>query len=177
MRELILKNSNVILDSTVSSNPGFEEASSFFTAQGDIDGDGKDEIVLCSHLRILAIIKGSQIYHIANHPKDSSLCAVHVLPISGGVRSEIITISLTGLITIYKFDSILLGNDEVQVEDPHITQKSHIATLDIPIYDDGSAGAGSDNYQNNNSKNSIHLIVSSHQSELARNATATQMFM
>ena len=126
MRELILKNCNVIHDESLSNVLGSgehtslftEEHSSYFTAKGDIDGDGEDEIIVSNQSRLLAVIKGSQVYRInqQNHYNqssrynlcyDDSVCSLHVVSLTGGLRSEIVTVSLTGRCTIYKFDGTL----------------------------------------------------------------------
>ena len=190
MRELILKNCNVILDSAMSSIYGLEEASSLITAQGDIDGDGQDEIVICSHSRILTVIKGSQVYRITNRKMDSSLCSVHVFPITGNQRAEIITISLTGVCSVYMLQGSLDNNECTAV--PHSNQNNNqhsnynhnasMTSLEIPIYDiDKSENMQNQNqYQNQNqnqNNKSFDLSVCLSQSIITRNATVTKIFM
>ena len=182
MRELILKNCNVILDSAMSSMYGFEEASSLITAQGDIDGDGQDEIVICSHSTILTVIKGSQVYRITNRKMDSSLCSVHVFPITGNQRAEIITISLTGVCSVYMLQGSLDNNEVTAV--PHSNQhynynhnhNASMTSLEIPIYDIDKSENTQNQNQNQNNK-SFNLSVCLSQSIITRNATVTKIFM
>ena len=171
MRELILNNCKVIHDREIEDILGGEDASNFFFAQGDIDGDGHDEIVVCSHSGPVAIIKQSQVYKISNRTSGHSICSVHVISLIENLRSEIVTISLTGLCTVYKFEGLLEGkvfNECGPNFDEKNYMKSKIELIDIP---DNNVIA------NNDGKTIVHLTISFKQSGLAKNATAAQTFM
>ena len=171
MRELILNNCDVIHDREIEDILGGEDASNFFIAQGDIDGDGHDEIVVCSHSGPVAIIKRHQVYKISNRSSDHSVCSVHVISLIGNLRSEIVTISLTGLCTVYKFEGLLDGsvlNENKHNFDEKNYTKSKVELIDIP---------DNDITANNDGKTIVHLTISSRQSGLAKNATAAQTFM
>ena len=172
MRELILKNCNVILDSNMTGAQGFEDASSLLTAQGDIDGDGQDEIVVCSHSRMVAIMKGSQVFHVTNQGMSKSLCSVHILPVTGNLRSDIITMSLTGICTIYQFKGSLRCDDNRATSDALNSNKMSMKSLEIPTFESGGV-----NKNQNNLKNCVDLNVFLRQTIATRNATATQIFM
>lgn len=171
MREVILKNCDVIHDREIDDILGSDEASTFFTAQGDIDGDGHDEIVVCNHSGPVAIIKRSHVYKISNRPHDHSICSVHIFALRGSKRSEVITISLTGLCSVYHFKG-LLGENERNDDESHFDDrtntKSQIEYLDIPDY---SAPAKDDR------KSYAYLTLSFRQTGLAKNVTAAQIFM
>lgn len=123
MREVIFKECEQI-DTGLKFQ---ENCSSLYLASGDIDGDGLDEVVLCNTSGPIAIIKESTIYHIRQLNIDS-VCSLNICPIYGNSKSEIITISLTGVCTVFlsenlKEEGFDNGDDNQNNSTPEIVLK------------------------------------------------------
>lgn len=165
MRELVFRECAVIHDKKVPDIFSSEADSSFFTARGDLDGDGTDEVVICNASGPVAIIKRSTVYKVSNQPSTGSICSVHVCAMTGSTRSEIVVFNLMGTCTIYKFEGTF-GN-------ANASQKlisEQISSLNIRTSIDLEC-------ENDVHSHEIKLTIISRQSGLPANAAAAQIFM
>jgi hypothetical protein len=101
MREIIFKDCDQIDTTHINQ---INDCSSLYLSCGDVDGDGIDEVVICNLSGPIAIIKESTVYRIRQLNLDS-VCSLNVCPVYGNFQSEIITISLTGVCTIYSYEN------------------------------------------------------------------------
>jgi hypothetical protein len=114
MREYIFKSCDLIHEGLTKS----KENSSLFTARGDVDGDGFDEVVLSNAHGVVAIIKKSTVYLVSNHQQNDSVgsvCSLNICAITGDSKAEIITIGLTGSCIVYSIRDALIGRSTAAV--------------------------------------------------------------
>jgi hypothetical protein len=165
MRELVFRDCTVIHDKKVPDVFGSEDSSAFFTARGDIDGDGTDEVVVCNSSGPVAIIKRSTVYKISNESRIGSICSVHVCALTGSTRSEIVVFNLMGTCTIYRFEGTL-GNADASQKfiSEQISSHTIRASTDLECENDVHI-------------HEIKLTAISRQSGLPANAAAAHIFM